>query len=66
MESILNRIKQWIVGHKNDIILLIVVILVSLLSFALGFILAREGEKEPIKIENGEKNSLSRSYNYRW
>jgi hypothetical protein len=66
MESILSRTKQWIVEHKDDIILLIVVILISLLSFALGFILAKQREKEPIKIENGEKNSLSRSYNYRW
>jgi len=66
MESILNRIKQWIVANKDDIILLIGVILISLLSFALGFILAKQREKEPIKIENGEKNSLSRSNNYRW
>jgi hypothetical protein len=66
MSSILNRTKQWILEHKDDIILLIAVVLISLLSFALGFILAKQREKEPIKIENGEKNSLSRSYNYRW
>ncbi len=51
MSSILNRTKQWIVEHKDDIILLIAVVLISLLSFALGFILAKQREKEPIKIE---------------
>ena len=66
MESIFKGIKQWIKDHRDDIILLIVVILISLLSFALGFILARQREKEQIKIENGEKISFSRSYNYRW
>ncbi len=66
MESIFSNLKHWIVDHKDDIILLIVVIFISLLSFALGFIFAREREKESIKIENGEKNSLSRSHNYRW
>jgi len=66
MESIFNKTKQWIFDHRDDIILLIAVILISLLSFAVGFILARERKKEPVKIENGEKNSLSRSYNYRW
>jgi hypothetical protein len=66
MESIFNKTKQWIVDHRDDIILLIVIILISLLSFAVGFILAREREKEPVKIENGEKNSISCSYNYRW
>jgi len=64
MESILNRGKQWISAHRDDIIILIVVILISLLSFAFGFILARQREKESIKIEHGEKTSLSRSYNH--
>ena len=66
MESIFNGFKQWILANKDDIIILIVVILVSLFSFALGYIFAKQKDKEPIKIENGEKNSISRSYNYRW
>jgi hypothetical protein len=64
MESIFRGIRQWIKDHGDDIIILIVVILISLLSFALGFIVARQKEKEPIKIEYGEKTSFSRSYNY--
>jgi len=64
MESIFKGIGQWIKDHRDDIIVLIVVILISLLSFALGFILAKQREKEPVKVEYGEKISLSRSYNY--
>jgi len=51
MKSMFQQIKQWIVNHKDDIILLIGVILISLLSFAIGYIVAKEQEKEPIKIE---------------
>jgi len=64
MESIFKDIRQWIRDRRDDIIILIVVILISLLSFAIGFIVARQKEKEPIKIEYGEKKSISCSYNY--
>ena len=64
MESIFNGIRQWIKDHRDDIIILIVVILISLLSFALGFIVSKQKEKEPIKIEYGEKKSVSCRYNY--
>ncbi|MFH1036772.1 MAG: hypothetical protein V1756_01740 [Patescibacteria group bacterium] len=45
--------KLWIFvkTYKNDIILLIGVILISLLSFATGYIIARQQGKEPVKIE---------------
>jgi len=48
---ILAKIKDFVKTYKADIILVIGVILVSLLSFALGFITAKEQEKEPLKIE---------------
>jgi len=51
MKSILTKIKQWTIIHQSDIILLIGVILISLLSFAMGYIVAKEQEKEPLKIE---------------
>ncbi|MBZ9571973.1 hypothetical protein KJA15_01365 [Patescibacteria group bacterium] len=47
----LARIKQFVKDHQDDIILLIGVILISLLSFAIGFIVARQKEKEPIIIK---------------
>jgi len=47
----LSKIKNFVNEHQNDIILVIGVILISLLSFAAGYIIARQQEKEPIKIE---------------
>jgi len=42
---------QFLRKYQADIILVIGVILISLLSFAIGFIVAKQQEKEPIKIE---------------
>ncbi len=47
----LSKIIQFVKEHQDDIILVIGVILISLLSFAMGYIVARQQEKEPIKIE---------------
>jgi hypothetical protein len=49
--SILAKIKEFVKAHETDIILAIGVVLVSLLSFALGYITAKEQLKEPIRIE---------------
>ncbi|MFH1462444.1 MAG: hypothetical protein ABIG08_02020 [bacterium] len=54
----LEKIKQWIIKYQSDIILVAGVILISLLSFAAGFIAARQGEKEPIKIEGKVKEDF--------
>ena len=47
----LSRIKEFVKRYQADIILVIGVILISLLSFAMGYIVARQQEKEPLKIE---------------
>lgn len=47
----LTKIIQFVKTHLDDIILVIGVILISLLSFAMGYIIAKQQEKEPIKIE---------------
>jgi hypothetical protein len=47
----LAKIKEFVKTHQSDIILVIGVILISLLSFAMGYIVAKQQEKEPIKIE---------------
>ena len=47
----LTKIKEFLKKYQADIILVIGVILISLLSFAIGFIIAKQQEKEPIKIE---------------
>lgn len=47
----LTNLKEFVKTHQNDIILLLGVILISLLSFASGYLVAKYQEKEPIKIE---------------
>lgn len=58
-KSIFEQIRQWVVDHQDDIILLIGVILISLLSFAMGYIVAKQQEKEPIKIERINEKRIS-------
>jgi hypothetical protein len=55
----LSKLSQFVKDHQNDIILLIGVILISLLSFAVGYIVAKQQEKEPIKIE---KENINKKY----
>lgn len=46
-----QKLTQFLKEHQDDIVLLVGVILISLLSFAVGYIVARQGVKTPIKIE---------------
>ena len=48
---ILARIKEFVKEHEVDLILGIGVLLISLLSFAIGYLTAKEQLKEPIRIE---------------
>ena len=52
--------RAFIDHYQADIILVIGVILISLLSFAIGYIMAKTQEKEPIKIEFRMQNLESR------
>jgi len=56
----LTKLIQFVKDHQGDIILVIGVILISLLSFAAGFVVAKQQEKEPIKIEFRIQNLESR------
>jgi len=47
----LSKIISFVKKYQADIILVIGVILISLLSFAMGFIVAKQQEKTPIRIE---------------
>jgi hypothetical protein len=47
----LTKIKQFVKTYQTDIILVIGVILISLLSFAMGYIVAKQQEKENLKFE---------------
>jgi hypothetical protein len=46
----LAKIGEFVKANEHEIVLLIAVILVSLLSFSIGYITAKEETKEPIKI----------------
>jgi len=63
----LSRIGTFVKSHIDDIILLIGVVFISLLSFSAGFIVAKQHEKKPIRIEQRhEHSSQSFGYYYRW
>ncbi|MBU4298928.1 hypothetical protein KJ636_02715 [Patescibacteria group bacterium] len=47
----LAKIKEFVKTHLDDIILVIGVVLISLLSFAIGYIVAKQEAKEPIRFE---------------
>ena len=47
----LSKIFQFVKKYQEEIILFIGVVLVSLLSFAAGYIMAKQQEKIPIKFE---------------
>lgn len=49
--DILAKIQGFVKSRFSDIIIFIIVALLIMLSFAVGFITARYIEKEPIKIE---------------
>jgi len=53
------KAKAFIDQNLADIILIIGVILISLLSFAAGYITAKQQEKEPIRIEVDEDSFIS-------
>ncbi len=47
----LAKIKNFVKTYQTDIILVIGVILISLLSFAMGYIMAKQQEKELLRFE---------------
>ena len=54
----LLKLTQFLKKHQEDIVLLIGVILISLFSFTIGFIIAKQQEKTPLKIEQHDINTL--------
>ncbi len=55
----LTEIKEFVKKNQSDIILFIGVVLISLLSFAMGYIVAKTQEKEPIRFESPETENLN-------
>lgn len=58
----LARIIEFVKKHQDDIILVIGVILISLLSFAVGYIVAKQQEKEPLRIEYNPNLRMKSKY----
>ncbi len=56
MKELLSKISNGVKEHLDDIILLVGVVLISLLSFAAGYIAAKQQDKESIKFEQIEQN----------
>jgi hypothetical protein len=54
MTDFVQSLAQWAKKHEIELILGIGVALISLLSFAVGYITAKEQLKEPIQIEKSE------------
>lgn len=52
----LSKLIKFVKTHLEDIILVIGVILISLLSFAMGYITAKQQDKTPLKIESRTEN----------
>ena len=56
IQKFVYRLQNWIEQHESDIILAVGVALVSLLSFAVGYLTAEEQLKEPIQTYTIEQN----------
>ena len=56
----LSNFKEFVKAHETAIILAVAVLLISLLSFAAGYLVAKEQLKQPLyieKIENEQTNN---------
>lgn len=53
----LLQIKEWVIDHKRDIILFLLIFLISSLSFGLGYLVNREFNRSPIMIEKCSDNT---------
>jgi hypothetical protein len=47
----ISQIKDFIKKHFSDIILFIIIVLLMMLSFAVGYLIAENQLKEPLQIE---------------
>ena len=52
IKDFFSKISNGIKAHESAIILAVAVVLISLLSFAVGYLVAKEQLKEPLYIEN--------------
>jgi hypothetical protein len=53
--TILSKFSAFVKSHFNDIIIFIVVVLLVLLAFASGYIIAKYSQKDKITVTNTQK-----------
>ena len=54
----ITKIKDFVKSYQHDIILFVGVVLISLLSFAIGYIVAKQQIVEPIQIEQNTSDNF--------
>lgn len=64
VKKIWNKIWFGVKNYQADIILLIGVILISLISFALGYIVAKIYDQEPLQFEIMKNKNYEGSHNW--
>ncbi len=64
IKEILSKISNKVKKYQADIILVIGVILISLLSFAIGYIVAKIYDKPPLEFENPIISSIKFKLNF--
>jgi len=60
----LSKIKKFIKDYQNDIILAVGVILISLFSFAAGYLLAKNQQKQPLRFEEIKQETFYFGYSF--
>lgn len=61
----LSQLKKFFKDRQEEIILFITIVLISLLSFAMGFIVAKLQEKTPIRFEEQGTGKIRQMVRYR-
>jgi hypothetical protein len=56
----LTKITRFVKAKQDEIVLIIAVVLISLLSFSLGYISAVNDAKKPIKIEKASLTAIQK------
>lgn len=55
----LDKIRDWVVFHKKEVIFALIIFLVASLSFGLGYLANREFNHTPIVIEKSGEQPVS-------
>ncbi|HNP79671.1 MAG TPA: hypothetical protein PKI00_02385 [Candidatus Pacearchaeota archaeon] len=61
--TILAKLSKFVKENKNELVLFLAVVLISLLSFFCGYIAARLEEKKPLIVNYNEKYYQSYCFN---